>query len=829
MLFLPYASNIYLSDCMNENYIDELFHEMMDTDKVNSSVIEVVPMTDGSNMEEFLFDPHPSCPDIIPILPITGNVLFPGTITPINVTRAKSLKLLRQMAEKSEYIGVVAQRHDDVDEPTRGDLYDIGCLAQVVKVIEMPNHQFVGILRGSSSFRLGEIVSENPYLKGRYLPSFTADNIDVLTKEEKESAKILVRKYTSYLKSVNPRDITIKTLKEIQGPRMVVNFIASHIEVDVPFKQSLLEMVAFSDRVLALIRHIKDMESIEDLRHEIQEKTQVTMDKQQREYFLNQQMHVIQQELGGSTNEEEIAYMRKRAAEKLWSKETAEHFNREMDKLLRTPQSSPDYSVQINYLNLMLDLPWGEKGGYNTDMAKARRRLDSNHYGLEKVKERVLEMMAVLNLTDQKKSPVICLVGAPGTGKTSLGRSIASALGREYVRVALGGIHDEAEIRGHRRTYVGSMPGRIINGMLKAKVDNPVFVLDEIDKVQSNNYSGDPMAALLEVLDPEQNMAFHDNYLDVDYDLSNVLFIATANSTSNIHPALIDRMEIIEVPGYIMEEKLQIAKQYLVPRQLKENGFKRGTFTFSTEVLRKIIDDYTRESGVRQLEKMIAKMIRNRAVKVASGEDAAKKIGVNEVEKVLGLPIHNEHRGKEPRVAVVTGLAWTAVGGTILFIEACTSKGKGTLSMTGNLGDVMKESATLSFEYLKANADKLGISQEELETHNIHIHVPEGATPKDGPSAGITMFTAMVSAFTGRKVRADFAMTGEITLRGAVTPVGGIREKILAAKRAGITDIVLCNDNRRDVEDIDSQYLSGLTFHYIGEMSEVLPLVLINE
>ena len=493
------------------------------------------------------------------------------------------------------------------------------------------------------------------------------------------------------------------------------------------------------------------------------------------------------------------------------------------------PQVSPDYSVQLNYLNLMLDLPWWERGKFNTDMAKAKKLLDRNHFGLEKVKERVLEMMAVLNLTDQRRSPVLCLVGPPGTGKTSLGKSIAAALGREYVRVALGGVHDEAEIRGHRRTYVGSMPGRIINGMMKAKVCNPVFVLDEIDKVQANNISGDPMAALLEVLDPEQNMAFHDNYLDVDYDLSNVLFIATANSASGIHPALIDRMEMIDVPGYIMEEKLQIARNYLVPRQLKDNGFKRNEFSFPAETLRAIIEDYTVESGVRQLEKMIAKMIRNRAVKVASGEEAPKKVAVSELRPVLGLPVHhNDRRGAEPRVAVVTGLAWTQVGGTILFIEACTSKGKGTLTMTGNLGDVMKESATLAFEYLKANAKSLGIDEERIESSNVHIHVPEGATPKDGPSAGITMFTAIVSAFTGRKVRNDFAMTGEITLRGAVTPVGGIREKILAAKRAGITDIVLCHDNRRDVEEITQDYLEGLTFHYVKEMSEVLPLVLID-
>ena len=813
---------------MKNDYIDELFHEVAASERASSAMIEVLPMSDGANAEEFLFETNPKCPDIVPILPMTGNVLFPGTITPINITREMSLKLLHKVAETGDYIGVVTQRNDYTDIPDRSDLYDVGCLAQVVKVIDMPNDDVIGILRGCTGFRLGDIISTKPYLMGEKKPAATADTTENFAKEDKDSVRILARKYTAYLKSVNPSDVTIKTLKEIRGPRMLINFIASHIDVDIPSKQKLLEAATYADRIVTLIRHISGLTSMEELRHEIQEKTRISMDRQQREYFLNQQMHVIQEELGGSSNDAEIKRLRERADKMEWSKEVAKHFEHELEKLVRMTQMASDYSVQLNYLNIMLDLPWNHRGAFNTDMGKARKRLDSNHFGLEKVKERILEMMAVLNLTDQRKSPVLCLVGPPGTGKTSLGKSIASALGREYVRIALGGVHDEAEIRGHRRTYVGSMPGRIINGMIKAKVSNPVFVLDEIDKVQANNFSGDPMAALLEVLDPEQNIAFHDNYLDVDYDLSNVLFIATANTTAGIHPALLDRMEIIEVPGYIMEEKLQIAKQYLVPRQLKDNGFARGSFTFSAELLRNIIENYTRESGVRQLEKVIGKLVRSRAVKVASNEEAEKKIRIDELQPILGLPIHQgERRGTEPRVAVVTGLAWTQVGGTILYIEACTSKGKGNLTMTGNLGDVMKESATLAYEYLKANAEQLGIDPDVFEKSNIHIHVPEGATPKDGPSAGITMFTAMVSAFTGRKVRPEYAMTGEITLRGAVTPVGGIREKILAAKRAGITDIVLCEDNRRDVEDITPEYLSGLTFHYINEMSQVLPLVLI--
>ena len=812
---------------MKNNYIDELFHEMVESDVVSSAMIEVVPMSESGNIEEFLFEAHPDCPDVIPILPITGNVLFPGTITPITVTRQMSLRLLRSVAEKGLYVGVVTQRHDTMSTPMRGDLYDVGCLAQVVKLIDMPNHDVVAILRSSTAFHLGKIVDTEPFLKGTYTLADNADAIDAISKEDREAAKILSRNYISYLKSVNPSDITIKTLREIKGPRMLINFVASHIDIDVTQKQVILEMSTYSERVFAMIRHIKDLESIETLRHEIQEKTQVTMDRQQREYFLNQQMHVIQEELGGS-NEDEINSLRDRAEKKGLPPDVKVHFKREMDKLQRTPQASPDYSVQINYLNFILDLPWNTQGSVNTDMERAQRRLNRNHFGLDKVKERVLEMMAVLNLTDQKKSPVLCLVGAPGTGKTSLGKSIASALGRNYVRIALGGVHDEAEIRGHRRTYVGAMPGRIISGMIKAGVSNPVFVLDEIDKVQANNFSGDPMAALLEVLDPEQNKAFHDNYLDIDYDLSGVLFIATANSISDIHPALIDRMEVIEVPGYVMEEKIQIAKQFLVPRQLKENGFKANSFTFTVDVIRHIVEDYTRESGVRQLEKMIAKMVRNRAVLEASGHPGERRIGVGELRPVLGLPIHQpDVRGACPRVGVVNGLAWTQVGGTMLFIEASASKGKGNLSMTGNLGDVMKESATLAFEYIKSNAEQFGLDSDIFETTNIHIHVPEGATPKDGPSAGITMFTAMISVFTNRQVRNDVAMTGEITLRGSVTPVGGIREKILAAKRAGITDIVLSRDNMADVDDIPADYLRGLTFHYITEMHEVLPLALV--
>ena len=813
---------------MKHNYIDELFSDLFDAIGDDKPKIEVLPIASIEGTDDYMFVPSPDCEDIIPILPVTGNVVFPGTLAPLNVARASSRRLLREASEKSLFVGVVAQRVDDnSDLPQRDDLFDVGCIARVVKVIDAPGDEVVGILHGINSFQLGDIVARDPYLLGYQRPVKTAEN-KKLSRRDRDLAALLIKQYTAYLKSLNPKDLAIRTIKEMGGPRMAINFIASHIDLPVAVKQQILEMKSFGDRAERLMDEIRQLTSVQNLRKEIQEKTRASMDRQQREYFLNQQMHIIQEELGGPSAEADVADLRKKAARKDWPQEAAQHFDHELNKLARTQPSMPDYSVQLNYLSFMLDLPWNYTSPVNMDLDKARKILDRNHYGLDKIKDRVIETMAVLKLTNQMKSPVLCLVGPPGTGKTSLGKSIAAALGREYVRVALGGVHDEAEIRGHRRTYVGAMPGRIINGMKRAAASNPVFVLDEIDKVQSTSINGDPMAALLEALDPEQNHAFHDNYLDVDYDLSHVLFVATANSTAGIHPALLDRMEIIDVSGYVLEEKLSIAKKYLVPRQLKENGFKRTDFSFDAVVIKKIIEDYTRESGVRQLEQQIGKVVRSKAVRVGMGETPSKKISPDELRDVLGLPLHQpEQRGDEPQVAVVTGLAWTQVGGTILFIEACTSKGKGLLSMTGNLGDVMKESATLAFEYVKAHAAELGIDENRFESTNIHIHVPEGATPKDGPSAGITIFTAIVSAFTERKVRADVAMTGEITLRGAVTPVGGIREKILAAKRAGISNLILCNDNRRDVEDINPDFLKGLSFFYISHMTEVLPLALL--
>jgi ATP-dependent Lon protease len=683
----------------------------------------------------------------------------------------------------------------------------------------------MGVVQGVKRFALEAITGVEPYYNG--IISLREENMIGRGSRQYKSELSEIRKlYTTLLRQKDQNQETAASIKGIGSDRILINYIASHLEIDVQTKQSLLEIDNYEARMMMLIDILNDLMSYIDVREEVSEKAKSIMDRQQREYYLNQQMRVIQDELGGSPSDQDVEELRARGSKKKWNKEVAETFEKELTRLQRYQPQSPDYSVQYNYLDLMLELPWNEYSKDDLRTDHARKVLDKDHYGIEKVKERILEHIAVLSLKKNMKSPILCLVGPPGTGKTSLGKSIASAMGRKYVRVALGGLHDEAEVRGHRRTYVGAMPGRILQGIKKAGTANPVFILDEIDKVQTNTFNGDPTSALLEVLDPEQNNAFHDNYLDLDFDLSNVMFIATANSLSTIQPALLDRMEVIELSGYILEEKLEIASRHLIPRQLSENGFRKGALKFSDEVLTTLISEYTRESGVRQLEKVIAKIVRRRAVDVASGKEYSKNIEKEELKGMLGLPIHtSEHRGKESKVGVVTGLAWTSVGGEILFVEASTSKGKGTLSMTGNLGDVMKESATLAFEYLKANAGEFGVENEIIENSNIHIHVPEGATPKDGPSAGITIFVAMLSAFTHRKVKATFAMTGEITLRGAVTPVGGIKEKILAAKRAEITDIVLSAENRRDIEDINADYLKGLKFHYIEEMKEALPLM----
>lgn len=797
--------------------IDEILTDMV------SAKAEIIPVI-TKDEEEFLLNIDSDLPNELPVLPLRGNTLFPGVILPITAGRKMSVRLLKYASRHDCYIGVVAQKNEE-ENPTREDLFDYGCVAKVLKVIELPDGNSLGILQGTQRFILGDLTGYDPYLMGIVNARLTEDDSDFKGAALKTKLALLRKKYAAVLRANDVPNEAANSLKNIQGNKILVNFVAAHTNLEVGRKQQLLEQSSYMKRLDDLLVMLESMLDAVRLKAEIQDKTRREMDRQQREYFLNQQMHVIQEELGGSPVDQDVKEMRDRAKYKKWNRETDEFFEKELVKLQRTPPSMPDYVVQSNYLNLLLDLPWNEYTEDNLNTAHARKVLDKDHYGLDKVKERILEHIAVLSLKGDMKSPILCLVGPPGTGKTSLGKSIAAAMGRRYVRVALGGLHDESEIRGHRKTYVGAMPGRIIQNIKKAQSANPVFVLDEIDKIQTNTFNGDPTSALLEVLDPEQNNAFHDNYLDLDFDLSKVMFIATANSLSTIQPALLDRMEIIDLSGYVLEEKLEIASRHLVPKELSEMGFPKHGIRFSKSVLTTIINDYTRESGVRQLDKTIAKIIRRKAVKVAAGEQIDGSIKAAELKDLLGLPIHqSERRGDVSRVGVVTGLAWTQVGGEILFIEACTSKGKGTLGMTGNLGDVMKESATLAYEYLKANADKFGVEMADIENSNIHIHVPEGATPKDGPSAGITMFVAMVSAFAHRKVKSHVAMTGEITLRGAVTPVGGIKEKILAAKRAQITDIILSEENRRDIEDINAEYLSGLEFHYIREMKEALPL-----
>ncbi len=787
---------------------------------------EFIPLMSSEDEEEMN---NEDLPEILPILPLRNTVLFPGVVVPITAGRDKSIKLINQTNKEGKIIGVVSQKEEGEEDPGIEDINTIGTVAKILKVLKMPDGNTTVIIQGKKRFQVAEVITTEPYLTARVRgveearPAKDNEEFLVIVETIKEKSLAIIKDSPNI-----PSDASF-AIKNIESPSFLINFVSSNLNISVAEKQSLLQINDLQERALETLRYMNlELQKL-SLRKDIHTKVHNDINKQQREYFLNQQMKTIQEELGGSTSEAEIEAMRARGNAKKWNKETATHFKKELSKLQRLNPQVAEFSIQKNYLDLLLELPWNEFSKDKFDLNRAKKILDRDHYGLDDVKKRIIEHLAVLKLRNDMKSPIICLYGPPGVGKTSLGKSVAESLGREYIRISLGGLRDEAEIRGHRKTYIGAMPGRIIKSLKKAGTSNPVFVLDEIDKLSVGS-QGDPSSALLEVLDPEQNNSFYDNFLEIGYDLSKVMFIATSNSLSTIQPALLDRMEIINVTGYTIEEKVEIAKQHLLPKQLKEHGLTNEHLKIGKPQLEKIVEGYTRESGVRGLEKQIAKTVRFVAMKIAMEQSYHTKIDNNDIIEILGVPRLERDKYENNQVAgVVTGLAWTRVGGDILFIESTISKGKGTLNMTGNLGKVMKESATIALEYIKSNAETLGLNQEIFEKYNVHIHVPEGATPKDGPSAGITMLTSLVSLFTQRKVKKSLAMTGEITLRGKVLPVGGIKEKILAAKRARIREILLCEENKRDIEEIKPAYLKGLTFHYVTEMSDVLALALTQE
>jgi ATP-dependent Lon protease len=768
-------------------------------------------------------------PDELSILPIKNTVLFPGVVIPITVGRQKSIKLVKKAYQGNRIIGVIAQKNSQAEEPIIDDLYRTGTVARIIKMLVLPDGNTTIIIQGKNRFTVKEFVQEEPYLTARIAlqsePILNANN-----KESKALVQSLKDAATKILK-LNPEipQEAQVALDNISSMSFLVHFLSSNLNAEVGEKQKILETQNITDRGTLLLQYmLKDVQMLE-IKHEIQKKVHTDIDQQQRDYFLRQQIKVLQDELGYDGPDKEVEKFRRRSDTKQWTKQAAEHFNKELDKLLRINPMAAEYPVAMNYVEFMLDLPWAEYTEDDFDLKRARKVLDHDHFGLEKVKNRILEYLAVLKLKQDMKGPILCLYGPPGVGKTSLGRSIAKALQRKYVRMSLGGVHDEAEIRGHRKTYVGAMPGKILQHIKKSQSSNPVFVLDEIDKVKAD-FRGDPSSALLEVLDPEQNSTFGDNYLEVDYDLSKVLFVATANSLDTIHPALRDRMEIIEITGYTQEEKVEIAVKHLIPKQLKEHGLRASDVKFSKDAINKTINSYTRESGVRSLERKIGTLVRNIAKSVAMEEEYDKVISDETVRKVLGAEVFDEELYQGNDIAgVVTGLAWTQVGGEILFVESSLSRGKGALTISGQLGDVMKESAVAALSYLKSNAEALQIDYRLFQQYDLHIHVPAGAVPKDGPSAGITMFTSLASIYTQRKVKAKLAMTGEITLRGKVLPVGGIKEKILAAKRSGIKEIVLSAKNRRDIDEIEKNYLKGLTFHYVDNVEEVLKVALLKD
>jgi len=769
-------------------------------------------------------------PESLPILPLRNTVLFPGVVIPITAGRDTSIKLINDANKGGKVIGVVAQKDEAVENPKAQDIYKNGTVARILKVLKMPDGNTTIIIQGKKRFQINEVIAEKPYLTATI-----SDLAEVKPAPDNEEFKAIIDSIKDLSLNIIKESPNIPTeasfaIKNIESSSFLVNFVSSNMNLKVEEKQKLLTINDLKERAMETLKFMNTEFQKLELKNDIQSKVQSDMNQQQREYFLHQQMKTIQEELGGGVSSgEEIEEMKKRAKSKKWDEKVKKHFKKELSKMQRMNPQVAEYSIQRNYLDLFLDLPWNEFSKDKFDLKRAMKILDRDHFGLDDVKRRIIEYLAVLKLRNDMKSPILCLYGPPGVGKTSLGKSIAEALGREYVRMSLGGLRDEAEIRGHRKTYIGAMPGRIIQNLKKAGTSNPVFVLDEIDKLSAGN-QGDPSSAMLEVLDPEQNSEFYDNFLEMGYDLSKVMFIATSNSLNTIQPALRDRMEIINVTGYTIEEKVEIAKRHLMPKQLEEHGLDSKSLKIAKPQLEKIVEGYTRESGVRGLEKQIAKMVRYAAKNIAMEEEYNVKVSNDDVVEVLGSPKLERDKYENNEVAgVVTGLAWTRVGGDILFIESILSKGKGNLTITGNLGKVMKESATIAMEYIKSNADKFKINPEVFEKYNVHIHVPEGATPKDGPSAGVTMLTSLVSLFTQRKVKKSIAMTGEITLRGKVLPVGGIKEKILAAKRARIKEILLCEDNKRDIDEIKPEYLKGLTFHYVKDMEEVLNLALTKQ
>ncbi|MFT4155988.1 endopeptidase La [Parafilimonas sp.] len=787
----------------------------------DADFLPIIPINENDDQDKNLV-----VPDTLPLLPLRNTVLFPGVVLPITVGRDKSIKAVNEAYKGDKLIGVLSQKDANVEEPGPADMCGIGTVAKIVKLIKMPDGGTTIIIQGKKRFSVTGIIQTEPY--------YTA-SIQVLAENEAppeesfEAHLASIKDLASQIIQISPNlpaEAAI-ILKNIENPAFLINFVSSNLNSDVSEKQNLLEIDDLELRAEKLIELLHKELQFAELKNKVTTKTRTEIDKQQREYFLQQQLKSIKDELGGDTNEREIAEMKKKAEQKKWSEAAKEMFKSNIAKLERMHPTTPDYSVIYNHLDLLLDLPWQEYTQDNYDLKHAARVLDADHYGMRKIKERILEYIAVLKLKGDMKSPILCFTGAPGIGKTSLGKSIAHAIGRKYVRVSLGGLHDESEIRGHRKTYIGAMPGRIIQNIRKVKSSNPLMVLDEIDKV-GTDFRGDPSSALLEVLDPEQNNTFYDNYLELEYDLSKVLFIATANNIQNIQPALRDRLEIIDLSGYAVEEKIQIAQRHLVPKQKEAHGLGKLTLKISDKVLQKVIENYTRESGVRELDRQLAAIMRNKAKEFSLRGRVSPTVSLSDIEKILGTQKYSNEIYKTANMpGVAVGLAWTYVGGDILFIESILSEGKGELKLTGNLGNVMKESAATALSYLQANAKKYGIDPSVFSKKNIHIHVPEGAVPKDGPSAGVTMLSSLASAFTGRKIKPYLAMTGEITLRGQVLPVGGIKEKVLAAKRAGLKDILMCYLNEKDVKEIDSNFIKGITFHYVKNMQQVLDIALV--